>query len=72
MGKLNFPTTYREEDLVGKLPKDVRWLHPLFRNLQSSPPPIEKRCSWGSWPPNFPTTHREEGLVGKLARKGVR
>ena len=42
--------------------------------VSTSPPPIEKRVSWGSWcrrplitsPPNVPTTYREEGLVGKL------
>ena len=33
-----FPTTYREEGLVGKLPGST------------SQPPIEKRGSWGSWP----------------------
>ena len=52
MGKLvhhhlYFPTTYTDEGLVGKLPQDVRWLHPPH-NLRASPPPIEKRGSWGS------------------------
>ena len=48
--------------------------------LSTSPPPIEKKVSWGScakdvrWfytplpqPPIFPTTYRDEVLVGKLA-----
>ena len=58
----DFPTTYREEGLVGKRPP-------------ASPPPIQMTVSWGScetsadytpFPtPNFPTTYREEGLVGK-------
>ena len=41
----------------------------------TSPPPIQKTVSWGSWhspliitSPNVPTTYREEGLVGKLPR----
>ena len=54
----NVPTTYGEEGLVGKLAGST------------SPPPMEKRCSWGSCPEvprsYFPTTYREEGLVGKL------
>ena len=46
----------------------------------TSPPPIEKKVSWGSCPKdvrwfytpssatsNFPTTYRDEVLVGKLA-----
>ena len=58
----NFLTTYREEGLVGKL-------------SSTSPPPIQKRGSWGSsqtsagytpsQPPNFPTTYTEEGVVRK-------
>ena len=53
-----FPTTYGEEGLVGKLAGST------------SPPPMEKRGSWGSCPEvprsYFPTTYTEEGLVGKL------
>ena len=42
--------------------------------VSTSPPPIQKKVSWGSYSrrplitssPNVPTTYREEGLVGKL------
>ena len=53
---LNFPTTYTDEGLVGKLPEtSADYL------LQTSPPPIgEARL-------NFPTTYTDEGVVGKLS-----
>ena len=64
MGKLNFPTTYRDDGLVGKLAEGRPLVTPpvqpgfpttyreeglMGKLALTSPPPIEKRGSWGSW-----------------------
>jgi hypothetical protein len=58
---VNCPTTYTEDGLVGKL-VNVRNLHPL-----SSPPPIQKMASWGSWGqlPHHLYRRRARGEVSK-------
>ena len=58
---VNCPTTYTEDGLVGKL-VNVRNLHHL-----SSPPPIQKKASWGSWGqlPHHLYRRRPRGEVGK-------
>ena len=63
MGKLNFPTTYRDDGLVGKLAEGRPLVTPpvqpgfpttyreeglMGKLALTSPPPIEKKVSWGS------------------------
>ena len=60
MGKLNFPTTYREDRLVGKSTR------PLI-TFPERPHHLWRRGARGEAAGlNFPTTYRDEGLVGKL------
>ena len=59
LARLYFPTTYREEGLVGK----------SGAPCSTSSPPIEKRARGEVGPPSATyllTTYREEGLVWKL------
>ena len=68
MGKRNFPTTYTEEGLVGKLGRRRPLVTPP-RNFQL-PHHLYRRGARGeAGLRNFPTTYTEEGLVGKLPRK---
>jgi len=57
--RVNFPTTYTRDGLVGKL-VNVRNLHPYL------PHHLYRRGARGEARVNFPTTYTRDGLVGKF------
>ena len=66
MGKLNFPTTYRDDGLLGKLAEGRPLVTPPVQ--PGFPTTYREEGLVGKLPGlNFPTTYRDDGLVGKRA-----